>query len=221
MGGWWSAIREHNFLKRRTANLVGRLEACIDAQVVGWVWSPAAADSRVIVRLQADNGATVTVTADRHRADVQKSGWGDGYCGFAVPAHLFSGANAVRGFSLDPPAELPGSPLSLRPRPRPEPHVVDDWLILIDPPKSNRRRLSGWILDPRYPPNRPIVELRIGDTAVGRSRACLFRPDADGGDDGLHGFLLHRPARSPRGRAVLRVIGSGERRAVCDIPMNA
>lgn len=86
--------------------------------VTGWAWIPSAPGRRLRVAILFDDGrlgslVRVEVEADRHRADLEAAGKGDGRYGFAVAVpEAFAGREHVVDVRLQdlPEARLPGAP---------------------------------------------------------------------------------------------------------------
>lgn len=65
--------------------LMGHLDAVVDGEIVGWIWSPLFPDLRLPVEI-SDNGIVLgRAVAERFRSDLHAAGMGDGICGFAFP----------------------------------------------------------------------------------------------------------------------------------------
>jgi hypothetical protein len=142
--------------------------------------------------------------ADRYRADVHKSGWGDGYSGFAIPLDRLGDTAGLRVFCCHPRAELPGSTTL----PKGGRAVVvqrHSYMLHLDD-RLPGTPLTGWAVDWNCPDRRRLLQLQSAAGSVVRRRATLFREDIrNSRSDGYLGFVLPPPA----GRATITDLANG------------
>lgn len=159
-------------------------------QIRGWAIDLQIPNSFVMVYFETAGGVRVgQVIADRYRADVHKQGFGDGYCGFAVPARHFDPLARIRFFCGHPPHEL--GRLSLRAaRPRATHFRRGHFVLRLDR-RPAAAGLTGWVLNRHDLQQRRRLLLCANGQILATQTATLFREDslAEGGD-GLHGFSL-------------------------------
>jgi hypothetical protein len=75
-------------LKRQIAAVVGNCDGIDNGAAWGWAWRPGDPRSRVDVELWVDGVLVERATADRHRADLEAAGIGDGAYGFRLSLAL-------------------------------------------------------------------------------------------------------------------------------------
>lgn len=175
---------------------LGYFEGLRDNCLAGWARDAAQPRQAARLRLSAPGAAPVTVFADRYRADVQKAGQGDGYCGFVVPAARFAPGAVIRCAWADDDLPLPG-PMPSSPRPHTASGLqIGPWQLALDPPLRGDPRIGGHLLDPRRPGHRAQLGLYLGAVLLQRATACLYRPEARlPGGDGFNGFAFLPPRR--------------------------
>jgi hypothetical protein len=176
---------------RERARRIGYFEGRRENWLSGWAHDPAASHKAQKVLLLGGNGVRRIITADRHRADVQRAGYGDGYCGFRVEMKPFLEARHVECRWLESNDQLPGSPRHVE---RPAAPLVRDrgsmWVGL-DAPLRGDVRISGFVVDSRQPYRRARLGLFRGSVLLAVQRACLYRGEAASyGGDGFNGFAF-------------------------------
>lgn len=143
----------------------------------------------------ATSEASVTVRADRFRADLQRAGLSEGCYGFSVstselPLYRFGVTCTWTDLGLP----LPGSPWSAPVSPGAT-FVRGKVRLRVDTPLLGDKRLTGYAFDIA----QPLLRIRMGAVCAGEVRdtavASLYRSqDADDIGDGYHGFILSLPA---------------------------
>jgi len=157
----------------------------------------------LVVTLATREGGSVTLRADRFRADLQGAGLSEGCYGFAVAASDLPGYRlGVSCVWSDLGLPLPGSPWSSPASPGAT-FTRGQVRLHVDTPLPGDHRLAGYVFDG----SEPHYRVRIGAVCDGNlkdtSVASLYRNlDAHEAGDGFHGFILSLPAP-------LRMLGSG------------
>ena len=174
-------------------------------RIHGWAFDPAHPTARLVMEVVSPSGARVSAVADRYRADVHKSGLGDGYCGFAIPLDRLGDAAGLRIFCRHPRMELARS---APPATGNRPVLVQrrSYVLHLDnrPPGTP---LTGWAVDWDCPDRRRLLQLQSGGGTVIRQRATLFRGDLrNSRSDGYLGFALPSPGGN---RATITDLGNG------------
>jgi hypothetical protein len=192
-------------LQPAPADRTGWFEGRRGPLLVGWAVAGGTTAGGAWLRLEGDDGSTLPVCASRFRADVQKAGHGDGYCGFADAADRFRGARQVRCIWADSGLELPGSPRPLhQPEAPPLRFERGPLVAVVDAALPGSDMLSGYAMDLGQPFRRVLAGAGEGQAM----QACLFRADSLGsGGDGFHGFLFR--LSGPRRRRFLVLDGAG------------
>jgi hypothetical protein len=168
-------------------------------RIHGWAFDSARPTARLVVEAVSLSGARVQVIADRYRADVHKSGWGDGYSGFAIPLGGLGDDAGVRVFCCCPKIELPG-PASLPKRGRPIRVQRRSYTLHLDE-RQPGAPLTGWAVDWDCPDRRRVLLLQSKTGHAVRQRATQFRDDIrNPRSDGYLGFSL--PAPPGRGATI-------------------
>jgi len=156
----------------------------------GWAIDLQAPNSVVMVSFETSRGVRVgQVIADRYRADVHKQGFGDGYCGFAVPAEHFDPSARIRFFCGRPRHEL--GRFSFRTAGPGANRFTRGHFVLRLDRRPATAGLTGWVLSRQDLHQRRRLLLCANGQILATQTATLFREDslAEGGD-GLHGFSL-------------------------------
>jgi hypothetical protein len=188
------------FLAKATpTDLIGSYDGVRLGRVHGWAFDPAHPTERIVVEAVSLSGARVPAVADRYRADVHKSGWGDGYSGFAIPVDRLGDAEGLRIFCCHPSAELPG-PATGPKAGRPLRAQRQSYMLHLDDRRPGAP-LTGWAVDWDCPDRRRLLQFQGEAGNVVRQRATLFRADMRSSrSDGYLGFSL--PAPSGRGATI-------------------
>jgi hypothetical protein len=191
-GGAWHRRMTARLLGRPShgeAPLVGNLDGMHGNRLCGWVMDLREPRRRLVVTLEGRPGGPVAVAADRYRADLQRAGVGDGYCGFAVP--LTRPWPRLRLFAGSPPIELRASGANLPSHDAQRLHRSGSFAIYLDN-ADPRIGISGWARDRDRPRERQTLRLCDGTGRIlAEQRATHHRSDLEGaGCDGFHGFAF-------------------------------
>jgi hypothetical protein len=171
-------------------DLIGFIDGLSRDQIRGWAVDLQAPGTSVVVHVEPTGGADRReVVADRYRADVQKQGIGEGYCGFAVPAKLFAPSARIRFLAGQPLREF--GRFSLPPARRKSTLFRNGSLVVRLDQRAATAGVTGWALNRRDLEQRRRLLLCSNGHILAAQMATLFREDslAEGGD-GLHGFSL-------------------------------
>lgn len=178
---------------------VGRIVGSIDGErhdrFCGWAFDRHNPRRRLVVSIGATPGIRILELADRYRADVQKSGLCDGYCGFSVPLDRLGDRRGIRVFCTFPRVELhdPNTSRRLQSPARSMMFQRGTYTLQLDEMRPDRV-ISGWALDIASPEIRRPLVLRRDRLIVRSQRATLYRPElVDYQRDGFHGFSLTLP----------------------------
>lgn len=156
----------------------------------GWALRPDRPEERQSVELIGDQGARVSVIADRYRADLWRAGFGDGHYGFAVPLGILDRVKSLRASVKGSGKSLAGGPILIQADGTQHLASFNDVALHIDQ-VQRRGALTGWIVDKRNPVRRVDLAIQYRGQALAQTRATRFRSDIDfGGFDTLHGFVL-------------------------------
>jgi len=168
----------------------GYFEGWRDGAVTGWVCDPAQPRKPQQILIICD-GREHLLTADLHRADVHKTGIGDGYCGFRIRLMPGAAETHLRCVWADTGEDLPGSPCSFDHARRPRSARPGTLRLVLDEPARGDPRLSGYLIDSAAPFRRRRIGLFVSGCQIAQARASLYRSDArvEGGD-GFNGFNL-------------------------------
>jgi len=188
-----------NRLGQSLAAPFGRFEGRRGDTLSGWIFDPSAPRQPLAVQLIASNGAQAIALADRHRADVQRAGYGDGYCGFRVDCKSFADARSVDCYCVDSGRKLPGSPRLVAHPPAGLASHSGSWRLGLDAAVLGDACISGHVVDPRQPGRRARLGLYGGGVLLAWQRACLYRLEAAiHGGDGFNGFAFFTPRQGLR-----------------------
>ncbi|WP_174299450.1 hypothetical protein [Caulobacter sp. S45] len=184
------------------------------AWLVGWAYDPARPHRRLALEVRRPGLASVTVVADRYRADVQAAGHADGCCGFVVRTGSAGAQDmsiVVRDTGQRLGAQAPRRARRLQRRR----HGV---LLHLDWPTSGDPALTGYALALRTPLRRLQLGLRLDGELLSSARATLHRSDVPRWrGDSLHGFRLGlRPARPSARTLWVEDLQTGRRLARLD-----
>jgi hypothetical protein len=175
------------------ATFAGRYDGARFGRVHGWAVDFTRPTARLIVEAVGLSGARVLAIADRYRADVHKSGWGDGYSGFAIPLDRLGGSAGLKVFCSHPRFELPLS-ATLPTGGRPVVVQRQSYTFYLDD-RLPGTPLTGWAVDWDCPDRRRLLQLQCAGGSVVRRRATLYREDIRHlRTDGYLGFSLPPPA---------------------------
>lgn len=185
--------------------IVGGIDGLHRGHVRGWAIDLAEPTSRLAIRMVAPSGDLIAhALADRYRADVQKAGYGDGHCGFAVPVSSLPVVETARFLCGKLGTELP------RPSAGTPAHRTYDrvgYVLYLDQ-RPTGPSLTGWAIDRQHPEERRLIRLRAGRQTLAEQRATLYRRDSmEANSDGFHGFSLPLPSRT--GRLFIDDLASG------------
>lgn len=188
-----AGVRSTGLTRGAFTTLAGGYDGIRADRIHGWAFDPARPATRLVVEAVSLSGIRVQAIADRYRADVHKSGWGDGYSGFAIPLGQLGDTAGLRIFCCHPKVELPG-PATLPKRGRPVRVQRKSYVLHLDdrPPGTP---LTGWAVDWDCPDRRRMLLLRSETGQAVRQRATQFRADIrNSRSDGYLGFSLPTPA---------------------------
>jgi glycosyltransferase involved in cell wall biosynthesis len=188
------------------AKLLGRIDHCHGRTLVGWAAVSERLGERVTLELLIDGETIIRTIANRHRADIEAAGVGDGHFGFeiAVPAeycdaapHVLAVRDVATGIFIDGSpvqflADAIGDPSSIAEEILPRPHgmFIDGFLDECLP-----GGIVGWAAR-RDGSHFPVeIELLVDSVPTTRAIAELHRADlnASGIGNGHHGFRLVPP----------------------------
>ena len=190
---------------QRTEDVIGWVDGVSRGRLQGWAFCRPYPLRRLTVDISTATGRRLVIVADRYRADLQRSGLGDGYYGFSVPLQRLCDSGRVRiatrapYFELGivnpwegPPANARGGAIFRR-----------EWYSLqIDRPLGPAY-VTGWAISCPSTNYRRVLRLRQGGKVLAQQRATLYRSELAVGDcDGYHGFALALPLGSRRSLAV-------------------
>jgi hypothetical protein len=169
---------------------IGYIDGLSRGHIRGWAVDLDAPGDPVLVHVESSHGSERRhVVADRYRADVQKQGIGDGYCGFAIAARLFSPASNIRFMCGRPLRELGRFSLETA-RPKGRTYRRGSVVLRLDR-RPAAVGLTGWTLDRQDLEARRRLLLCANGSILTTQTATLFRHDSlTEGGDGLHGFSL-------------------------------
>jgi hypothetical protein len=187
----------------KAAAIAGCVEGIADYRLHGWACDRRNPFTPVGIALRGDDGRTLSLIADRARADVFAAGFGGGHSGFSISLRRLEGLHSLRVFAGDEGAELQGSPFSLRPARAPKPRRAGRLTFAIDPPHLSGAIVSGWVVDKDDPARRCRVVLEREGSILAETTASRFRGDLAQGADTLHGFILKLPGGDRRGLRLL------------------
>jgi glycosyltransferase involved in cell wall biosynthesis len=186
-------------------------------RITGWARDAAQPERKVRLRILDNDVAIGEVEADRHRADLEVIGLGDGRYGFdfAVPgglspqvSHVIRVQRVADGQELsDSPRLLAAVPLVLT-APTATQGTLDGHLD-----HATRERIAGWARDAAQPDAPVALEILDNGVPVTRVLANLVRNDlAEAGvGNGRHGFDIVIPGGlSPLVRHTIRVRREGD-----------
>ena len=193
----------------RASNILGFVDGVQRGRLHGWALDRDNLGCRLLVVVTVAKHHPIVVIADRYRADIQQSGYGDGHYGFSVPiapdprevisVHVPSGQSFVpllhvkkaRGFADTRTAEVGSQRLQ-----------VDDV--------KRQGHVSGWAWNRERPTYRSVLQLLLDNSVRQTRRATLYREELVAeGCDGYHGFHFALPAGFS-GRLALRDITVGQ-----------
>jgi hypothetical protein len=182
--GWWSS-----WGNRPAGHFDGRR----NESLCGWLCDPRQPQRRLWVRLQGEDGASVTVLADHYRADVRSTGFRDGYSGFVVPLNRFTVAGSFRCFDAEQGIELAGSPGGMGPA-RTLLREAGNLRVGVEQPRRGDECIAGFAVDLAQPFQRQHLALVHRGQTLAQTRACLFNGTArSAGGDGFNGFAFQLP----------------------------
>jgi hypothetical protein len=134
----------------------GFVDGLTGNQIDGWAFEVAHPTERVVVELRLDGERVATTVADRHRADLVRSGVGDAFHGFRFPlkpawaerrSELAVIARGVDGTEVTLPLFRRGAPVA-PPAPAPAPEAPPPQLVkAIEQLVANQRLLEGRLQD--------------------------------------------------------------------------
>lgn len=169
----------------------GWVDGLSQDHIRGWAFDRSRPGLRLTVRAISESGHTVQVLADRYRADVHKSGYGDGHYGFAVPISLLGRFESTR-FVCEPS----GVKLHAANTVLPLVFRRGTFILHLDQPIPGAR-LTGWAMDRADLNRRCRLKVFAAGREIANLRATLFRPEAVAqGGDGLCGFSVQVPPES-------------------------
>jgi hypothetical protein len=176
------------------ARIIGCLDGIHRRRIRGWALDSVAPLRRLQVELVVESQGRIAISsADHYRADVYKSGLGDGYCGFSIDGAKLAEGSLVRVFCLRPHVELATASQMAGSKPPLERNGV---ILHLDEPVG-LPCLTGWAKSRTSPEVRRHLVLRIGNRAICQQKATLYRAESVAGDsDGFHGFALPLPQYS-------------------------
>jgi hypothetical protein len=178
-----------DLVRRLWRPLPGRFEGLQRGWLIGWAWNPAQPLARVTVELLGDDGTRRTALADRHRADVEIAGFGDGCYGFAAPAAPFRDARRIECIFSHSGFTLAGSPLVRGRSGAAVPVRRGSLAFAFDASRCGDPAVSGYAVDLAQPHRRLRMTLADNRIPLESTRACLYRPEARAhGGDGFNGF---------------------------------
>ncbi len=192
----------------RSSNILGFIDGIQRGRLHGWALDRVNPGRRLLVAVRM-SGRERTVLADRYRADLQQSGYGDGHYGFSVPV----ASDPMDAISAHVTSERPF--VSLTPvraaRPVAHGHAAEAGSFMLQVDNVVRPRLlSGWAWNRALPNHRCVLQLFLDGSIRQTRRATLYRKElVAGGCDGYHGFHFPLPAGFS-GRLRLRDIATGQ-----------
>lgn len=195
----------HRAVEMPGHSVVGFVDGIADTLLAGWAFDPQSPSRFLAVDIRTDRDVSVTVAADRYRADVHALGIGDGHCGFSVALRELGQFSAARIVISSIGAELPGSPVRFCDA-APPLRMIGSAAIRLDSLCPARMAISGWAVDVQDPSQRCKLSVRMPNGMRHCTRATLYRSDiALPNVDGFHGFHFEVPLQ--RG-TTLEVMGS-------------
>jgi len=177
------------------SSIIGYVDGIDRGRLHGWVFDRTNPSRRLTVAVRDQRGHEMLVLADRYRADVHQSGFGDGYYGFSLPMRNAAGAVSVRvgdQFAVG----LPGvSPRPHAERAQPQVFQVDTYTLHVD--GIGGGQIRGWAVDISRPELRRALQLHCNRHRHGQQRATLYRAEIVSDHcDGYHGFWFSLPSAS-------------------------
>jgi len=193
----------------QASNILGFVDGVLRGRLHGWALDRDNPGHRLSVTVTLPMHCPVLVVADRYRADLQQSGYGDGHYGFSVPMkHAPEEAITVHVTSERPFVALP---FLRETRRLPNAHIVKvgSRQLQIDD-AMQRGHVSGWAWNRERPTHRCVLQLILDGSIRQTRRATLYREELIAeGCDGYHGFHFPLPADSS-GRLILRDVAEGQ-----------
>ncbi len=181
--------------------LKGLVEGSDNGSIQGWVFDPSSPRSRLSVQITSVEGRSVTLIADRYRADLQAAGIGDGYYGFAVNAARFLNCNRLIARVVSRDFDLPRASLIVRS----DDECVRDvgrYKYCIDPHHFPGSRLKGWVVNTTDPLERCRIALVVAGQMRSETIACRRDVNVPLPFDKYHGFVVNRAVDTKRGFSV-------------------
>ncbi len=153
----------------------GYVEAMTETEALGWVWSPGRSE-RLTVELRLDGQAVARAVADGQRADLARSGIGDGRHAFAlpIPEGVRSRAGDLRVYAL-----FDGGAVPLDVPPSPEPaaaqlaHVQRGIDMLIGSQRLMHRNLQSALLQQGPSSATSLTDVAAAQAALQESIATV------------------------------------------------
>lgn len=193
----------------QASSILGFVDGVLRGRLHGWALDRGSPGRRLSVAVTVSTRGPTLVVADRYRADLQQSGYGDGHYGFSAPVgHAPLEAIAVHVISERPFVSLP-CVTETRRLPKAHGAELGSLRLQIDD-VTQRGHVSGWVWNRERPTHRSVLQLILGGSVRQTRRATLYRKElvAEGGD-GYHGFHFPLPAGSG-GRLTLREVAVGQ-----------